>query len=118
MAFYIKVTKEVAEYLKVTSERNRTKDGNILLWQADVARFPGDTVFERAAYAGGVALTAQAAKLETDGTEYPAQVAVPAWLEPEAIPEEGTEAIPEEGTEEPTGEAPEEGTINGEEETA
>lgn len=98
MAFYIKVTKEVAEYLKVTSERNRTKDGNILLWQADVARFPGDTVFERAAYAGGVALTAEKAKEETDGTDYPAQVTLPEWLEPE--------------------EEPEEETINGEEETA
>ena len=58
MAFYIKVRVEVADYLKLTTERNRTKDGCVLLWQADVARFPGDTIFERASYAGGVALTA------------------------------------------------------------
>ena len=48
MAFYIKVTKEVADRLHLTDIRNRTADGNVLLWQADVARFPGDTVFDRA----------------------------------------------------------------------
>ena len=42
MAFYIKVTKEVADRLHLTDIRNRTADGNVLLWQADVARFPGD----------------------------------------------------------------------------
>ncbi|WHX09787.1 hypothetical protein QNN11_11570 [Phocaeicola dorei] len=40
MAFYIKVTKEVADRLHLTDIRNRTADGNVLLWQADVARFP------------------------------------------------------------------------------
>ena len=53
MAFYIKVTKEVADRLHLTDIRNRTADGNVLLWQADVARFPGDTVFDRAKEAGG-----------------------------------------------------------------
>lgn len=56
MAFYIKVTKEVADRLHLTDIRNRTADGNVLLWQADVARFPGDTVFDRAKEAGGVCL--------------------------------------------------------------
>ena len=67
MAFYIKVTKEVADRLHLTDIRNRTADGNVLLWQADVARFPGDTVFDRAKEAGGVCLTPQAAKEEIDG---------------------------------------------------
>ena len=97
MAFYIKVRVEVADYLKLTTERNRTKDGCVLLWQADVARFPGDTIFERASYAGGVALTPQSAKEETDGTGYPAEVSLPGWLQPAR-----TET--EEPTEEPTGE--------------
>ena len=33
MAFYIKVTKEVADRLHLTDIRNRTADGNVLLWQ-------------------------------------------------------------------------------------
>ena len=37
MAFYIKVTKEVADRLHLTDIRNRTADGNVLLWQADVS---------------------------------------------------------------------------------
>ena len=73
MAFYIKVTKEVADRLHLTDIRNRTADGNVLLWQADVARFPGDTVFERAKEAGGVCLTPQAAKEEIDGTDHPVE---------------------------------------------
>lgn len=99
MAFYIKVRVEVADYMKLTTERNRTKDGCVLLWQADVARFPGDTIFERASYAGGVALTPQSAKEETDGTDYPAEVSLPAWLQPAGA---GTE----ESTEEPDGASP------------
>lgn len=103
MAFYIKTRLEVAEYLKVTSERNRTADGNILLWQADVLRFPGDTVLDKAKYAGGVALTASQAKQETDGTEYPVAVRLPEWLKPAeevTVVEEVTETDPE--TEEST----------------
>lgn len=103
MAFYIKVRVEVADYLKLTTERNRTKDGCVLLWQADVARFPGDTIFERASYAGGVALTPQSAKEETDGTDYPAEVSLPAWLQPAGA---GTEEPTEEPTEESDGASP------------
>lgn len=108
MAFYIKTRLEVAEYLKVTSERNRTADGNILLWQADVLRFPGDTVLDKAKYAGGVALTASQAKQETEGTEYPVAVRLPEWLKPAeevTVVEEVTETDPEteeESTEEIT----------------
>lgn len=113
MAFYIKTRVEVAEYLKVTSERNRTADGCILLWQADVLRFPGDTVLDKAKYAGGVALTASQAKQETDGTEYPVEVRLPGWLKPaeevtivEDVTETNPETNPETG-EESTGENPE-----------
>ena len=83
MAYYIKVRPEVADYLKLTTDRNRTADGNYLLWQADVARFPGDTISERAAYAGGVDLSAQAARQETDGTDHPAKTTLPPWLQPD-----------------------------------
>ena len=131
MAFYIKTRLEVADYLKVTSERNRTADGNILLWQADVLRFPGDTVLDKAKYAGGVALTASQAKQETDGTDYPVAVRLPEWLKPaeevtvvedvtETDPEteeESTEEITEEITEvtEAAGENPEESPETAEE---
>ena len=77
MAFYIKVTKQVADKLGVAGIRNSTADGNVLLWQADVAGFPGDTVFDRAAVVGGVCLSPQQAKGEIDGVEYPVEVTTP-----------------------------------------
>lgn len=77
MAYYIKVTRAVADEMGLTAVRNKTADGHVLLWQADVARFPGATVFERASYVGGVALTPQDAKQETVGTDCPAQVVTP-----------------------------------------
>ena len=73
MAFYIKVTKEVADRLHLTDIRNRTADGNVLLWQADVARFPGDTVL--------------------DGTDHPVEVFTPAsWGEDNTESSEGTDS--------------------------
>lgn len=77
MAFYIKVTKQVADRLGLTGIRNGTADGNVLLWQADVAGFPGDTVFDRAAVVGGVCLSPQQAKGEIDGVDDPVEVATP-----------------------------------------
>lgn len=77
MAFYIKVTKQVADKLNLTAERNLTADGNVLLWQADVAKFPGDTVFDRAAVVGGVCLSPQQAKSEIEGTDTPVEVTTP-----------------------------------------
>lgn len=77
MAFYIKVTKQVADKLGVAGIRNSTADGNVLLWQADVAGFPGDTVFDRAAVVGGVCLSPQQAKGEIDGVEYSVEVTTP-----------------------------------------
>lgn len=40
MAYYIKVTKKVADKIGAPVEnRNKTADGNILLWQADLNLF-------------------------------------------------------------------------------
>ena len=77
MAFYIKVTRQVADKLKLTSIRNLTVDGCVLLWQADLTGRPGLTILEKAASVGGVCLTPQAAKKEIDGTDTPAEVTTP-----------------------------------------
>ncbi|WP_307759044.1 hypothetical protein [uncultured Mediterranea sp.] len=77
MAFYVKATKEVADYLGVTDIRNKTADGNVLLWQADLNRIPGDTIFDRAQTVGGVCLQPVQAKAEIDGTDTPAEVYTP-----------------------------------------
>ena len=84
MAFYIKVTKEVADALKLTDIRNKTADGNVLLWQADVASIAGDMIFDRAAAVGGVCLSPQEAKAEIDGTDHPVQVTTPDRYKSEA----------------------------------
>lgn len=98
MAFYIKVTKQVADKLGVAGIRNGTADGNVLLWQADVAGFPGDTVFDRAAVVGGVCLSPQQAKGEIDGVEDPVEVTTP----PEYmdLPTESEEESKDESSEE------------------
>lgn len=77
MANYIKVAPRVAEALGLTTMRNKTADGNYLLWQADVLNQPGISLAERAAAVGGVVLSPQDAKRETDGTENPVKVTVP-----------------------------------------
>lgn len=77
MAYYIKVTKAVADKLGLTATRNKTADGNVILWQSDLNKFDGTTIFDRAKVIGGVALTAMDAKREIDGTEYPAEPTTP-----------------------------------------
>lgn len=77
MAYYVKVTKQVSDKMNLTAIRNKTADGNVLLWQADLNRIECDTIFERAERIGGKAITAQEAKAETDGTENPAEVYTP-----------------------------------------
>ena len=57
MIYYIKVTPEVAKRFCNPVLRNRTKDGNILLWMGDLNQVPGDTLKERANYVGGALLT-------------------------------------------------------------
>lgn len=83
MAFYIKVTRQVADKMNLTAIRNKTADGNVLLWQADIIAVPGDTVFDRAAAVGGVALQPLQARAEIDGTSTPVEVTTPAEYEDE-----------------------------------
>lgn len=68
MVRYIKVNPKVAQYLHLESDRNRVKDGNYLLWQADILPFGRLTelpeILERI---GGVALLAGEARQEQDG---------------------------------------------------
>lgn len=88
MAFYIKVTKEVADALNLTSIRNKTADDNVLLWQADVANIAGNTIFDRAAVVGGVCLSPGEAKVEIDGADHPVQVSTPeAYKSDVSVPE-------------------------------
>lgn len=69
MTRYIKVNPKVAQYLHLESDRNRVKDGNYLLWQADILPFGRLTelpeILERI---GGIALLAGEARQEQDGT--------------------------------------------------
>lgn len=74
---YIKVTPSVAQALGVKGIRNKTADGNYLLWQADLITIPALSVEEKAAKVGGVALTPNQAKEEIDGVDYPVTVSDP-----------------------------------------
>lgn len=93
MAYYIKVAKLVADKIGAPVEnRNKTADGNILLWQADLNIIPGETIFDRAAFVGGVAMPGQSAKAEIDGTAVPpAEVTIPEYYQDKVVesPAEG-----------------------------
>ena len=69
MARYIKVNPKVAQFLRVENDRNQVKDGNYLLWQADILPFGRLTdlpqILEQI---GGIALMAHEARQEQDGT--------------------------------------------------
>ena len=69
MARYIKVNPLVADYLNLCNDRNTVKDGNYLLWQADMLRFgPLTQLTEILKQIGGLALMPHEAKEEQDGT--------------------------------------------------
>lgn len=69
MARYIKVNPLVADYLNLCNDRNTVKDGNYLLWQADMLRFgPLTQLTETLKQIGGLALMPHEAKEEQDGT--------------------------------------------------
>lgn len=69
MARYIKVNPLVADYLNLRNDRNTVKDGNYLLWQADMLRFgPLTQLTETLKQIGGLALMPHEAKEEQDGT--------------------------------------------------
>ena len=69
MARYIKANPKVAQFLRVENDRNQIKDGNYLLWQADILPLGRLTdlpqILEQI---GGIALMAHEARQEQDGT--------------------------------------------------
>ena len=69
MARYIKANPKVAQFLRVENDRNQVKDGNYLLWQADMLAF--GTLVDLPLILqqiGGIALMAHEARQEQDGT--------------------------------------------------
>lgn len=69
MARYIKVNPKVAEYLHLTSDRNKVTDGNYLLWQADMLAFGKlSELPDILQKIGGISLQAHEAREEQDGT--------------------------------------------------
>ena len=69
MARYIKANPKVAAFLALTRDRNTVKDGNYLLWQADMLAFgPLTQLQETLTQIGGLALLAHEAREEQDGT--------------------------------------------------
>ncbi len=69
MARYIKANPKVAAFLGVERDRNTVKDGNYLLWQADMLAFgPLTQLTETLAQIGGIALLPHEAREEQDGT--------------------------------------------------
>lgn len=69
MARYIKANPKVAQFLRVENDRIQVKDGNYLLWQADILPLGRLTdlpqILEQI---GGIALMAHEARQEQDGT--------------------------------------------------
>lgn len=69
MARYIKANPKVAAFLGLMRDRNTVKDGNYLLWQADMLAFgPLTQLPETLTRIGGLALLAHEAREEQDGT--------------------------------------------------
>ena len=69
MARYIKANPKVAQFLRVENDRNQVKDGNYLLWQADILPLGRlSDLPQILAQIGGIALMAHEARQEQDGT--------------------------------------------------
>lgn len=69
MARYIKANPKVAQYLRLENDRNKVKDGNYLLWQADMLAFGRLTELPQILeQIGGIALLAHEARQEQDGS--------------------------------------------------
>lgn len=69
MARYIKANVKVAQYLHLENDRNQVKDGNYLLWQADMLAFGRLAELPQIlGQIGGIALAAHEAREEQDGT--------------------------------------------------
>lgn len=127
MARYIKANQKVVQYLHLENDRNQVKDGNYLLWQADMLAFGRLTDLPQILkQIGGIALAAYEARQEQDGTvtrELPTatderfvikmdetETKQPEETEPGEVeqPETGTEPEPEQPVEGESTEQPEE----------
>ena len=68
MARYIKANPKVAKFLNLESDRNIVKDGNYLLWQADMLAFgPLTQLTDTLQRIGGISLMPHEAREEQDG---------------------------------------------------
>lgn len=65
MANYFKVNKKVAEYLDLKNERNKSKDGNYILWQSDMKRL--GAIEYAVQITGAAVLTPREARMEFYG---------------------------------------------------
>lgn len=114
MARYIKANPKVAVFLRVENERNTVKDGNYLLWQADMLKFgPLTQLNETLAQIGGIALMAHEAREEQDGivTRLLPRATDPRFIMDGDEPEQEPEAAPANDQPEPgNGESVTEGT--------
>lgn len=69
MARYIKANPKVAKFLNLERDRIVVKDGNYLLWQADMLAFgPLTQLADTLQQIGGIALLPHEAREEQDGT--------------------------------------------------
>lgn len=130
MARYIKANPKVATFLGLMRDRNTVKDGNYLLWQADMLAFgPLTQLPKTLTQIGGLALLAHEAREEQDGT---VTRPLPVATDPRFVVETAKDEAPEESPENaPVGEdadaavedttqqaeSPAEGTADGAEDT-
>lgn len=93
----IKVTTKVAARFANLQLRNKTFDGNYIIWMTDINNVPGDTLADRVKYVGGAILTPFEAKAERNGTatEY-ASVYTPVYLDKDADTSEQSAVVKKE----------------------
>lgn len=97
MARYIKANPKVAAFLGLMRDRNTVKDGNYLLWQADMLAFgPLTQLPETLTQIGGLALLAHEAREEQDGT---VTRPLPVATDPRFVVETAKDETPEESPE-------------------
>lgn len=79
------MTTKVAKLFANLALRNKTKDGNYIIWMTDIDSVPGLTLDDRISYVGGAKLTPMEAKAERNGTANPpASVYTPIYLDKDA----------------------------------
>ena len=120
MARYIKANPKVAQYLHLENDRNQVKDGNYLLWQADMLAFGRlidlPQILEQI---GGISLAAHEARQEQDGTvvrELPTATESRFVVEKDETEEQPDDTVAAEGeaeAEQPTETEPEETPTEG-----